>query len=772
MLRVLLLSVVVFLTTVFPAAAQQPVVPAQPPAAAPATPEGSALNILAAALDARSGFQEISATHWRLRDRVDIPIQAGVRIFADEVDLYLDTNLLVASGNVAFTNPEGRISAEKIEFNFGDGTAKFYQAAGIVSLGLTADRAQFGNQEPDVYFYGDQIDKLGPKKYRITRGGFSTCVQPTPRWEITSNSITLNLDEYALTRGTVLRVKGVPLLYLPALYYPLQEDQRSTGFLMPRYGTSTVRGGSLSNAFFWAIGRSQDATFFHDWFARAGQGQGAEYRYVSGVQSSGIVRFYRFNQRETLLEGSTTPLRAKTSYQLNASVNQDLWRLKSQGSVEYFTDVETQQLYQQNAFQRTQSKRTVAAGVNGTFGVATLASYFQRSEVFSDARNSVLYGSLPRATAIITPTRLFGLPMYGGMNSEYAFIPSQTLLDGKVTRDSSLGRMDLAPTLRVPLSRLTFLSVNTSAAYRQNYQWTHVDATTQQLQRGLIRQDFSLQTDIVGPVAAKIWDTPGSTFSERMKHVVEPTFSVAYVTQIDPQKAATTVTPLTGNNAAMRLTYGLTNRLFARAASVGDTRGGTREFLTVSAQQTFYSDPASSRNDTTYISASGRPAPVDLSPIALVTRFSPRDGFDANGRVEYDVTGNGFQVVTMGGTFSSTAGATAGSSANFSFSRQRFTPSAPVSSYLSASTSMRLMQGRTSTFYSLNWDLDAGYIYSQGLGATYLAQCCGIQADFQVVNLPPALRSTVVRDRRFNFAFVLAGLGTFSNFFGLFGGQQ
>ena len=314
-------------------------------------------------------------------------------------------------------------------------------------------------------------------------------------------------------------------------------------------------------------------------------------------------------------------------------------------------------------------------------------------------------------------------------------------------------------------------SVNTSAAYRQNYQWPRVDTTTQQVQRGLTRQDFSLQTDIVGPVVAKIWDTPGGTFSERMKHVIEPTFSVAYVTQIDPQRVAT-VTPLTGSHASTRLTYGLTNRLFARAPSVGEIRGGTREFLTVSVQQTYYSDPTASRNDTTYISAAGRPAPVDLSPIALVTRFSPRDGFDANGRIEYDVTGNGFQVFTMGGTFAAAGPTLAGTSANVSFSRQRFRPSGPVSSYLSGSTSMRLMQGRTSTFYILNWDIDAGYIHSQSLGATYLAQCCGVQADFQTVNLPPALRSTIVRDRRFNFAFVLAGLGTFSNFFGLFGGQQ
>jgi LPS-assembly protein len=77
----------------------------------------------------------------------------------------------------------------------------------------------------------------------------------------------------------VLRVKGTPLFYLPVVYYPLQEDERATGFLLPTYGTSTYRGQAISNGFFWAIDRSRDLTLMHDWFTRSGQGAGAEYRY-------------------------------------------------------------------------------------------------------------------------------------------------------------------------------------------------------------------------------------------------------------------------------------------------------------------------------------------------------------------------------------------------------------------------------------------------------------------------------------------------------------
>ena len=151
----------------------------------------------------------------------------------------------------------------------------------------------------------------------------------------------------------------------------------------------------------------------------------------------------------------------------------------------------------------------------------------------------------------------------------------------------------------------------------------------------------------------------------------------------------------------------------------------------------------------------------------MTARVSPTAILDANARVEYDVTGNGFQIFSAGGTLLSGT-----NMANISFSRQRFTPTGPVSSYLSGSTSLRFRQGRSAVLYSVNWDIDAQYIYSQSVGASYLAQCCGVQADFQIVNYPPGVRAAVPQDRRLNFAFVLAGLGTFSNFFGFFGGQQ
>jgi hypothetical protein len=45
--------------------------------------------------------------------------------------------------------------------------------------------------------------------------------------------------------------------------------------------------------------------------------------------------------------------------------------------------------------------------------------------------------------------------------------------------------------------------------------------------------------------------------------------------------------------------------------------------------------------------------------------------------------------------------------------------------------------------------------------------------EYQTFNLQGSLVPTAVpQDRRFNISFTLAGIGTFSNLFGAFGGQQ
>ena len=91
-----------------------------------------------------------------------------------------------------FTTPTTQISADSVIFNTKTSVGTFINAYGIAQLGERGarNRSMFGTLEPDIYFHGETIEKIGADKYRITKGGFTTCVQPTPRWEIVSGNAT------------------------------------------------------------------------------------------------------------------------------------------------------------------------------------------------------------------------------------------------------------------------------------------------------------------------------------------------------------------------------------------------------------------------------------------------------------------------------------------------------------------------------------------------------------------------------------------------------
>ena len=150
----------------------------------------------------------------------------GIRFSADVADYYDDQHRLVAVGNVVFVTPSSRISADKADFDTRSRTGTFFNAFGSASVSDKVDKSFFGGQEPDAFFYGETIEKIGVDRYRIHKGGFTTCVQPTPRWEVAAGTVTLTVDKRAVLKNAVLKVKDVPLFYVPAMYYPINKEDR------------------------------------------------------------------------------------------------------------------------------------------------------------------------------------------------------------------------------------------------------------------------------------------------------------------------------------------------------------------------------------------------------------------------------------------------------------------------------------------------------------------------------------------------------------------
>lgn len=704
--------------------------------------------------------------------------QAGQKFFADALKMNIKTGELIADGNVVFQTPTTRIAADSVVFNTKTSLGRFNNAMGIAQLGERGTRnlSMFGGLEPDVYFYGQQIEKIGTDKYKITKGWFTTCVQPTPRWEIISGSATLRLDHYVLMRNAVVEVKDVPVFYLPLLYYPIQEDDRATGILMPMYGSSLATGSSVSNAFFWAINRSHDATFFHDWMFSRGNGLGAEYRYLLGPQAQGDFRYYWLDEKQAIINGLTRNPRQSKSIRGNLSQNLP-FGLSARARVDYITDVTVRQTYDHNFYNASNSSRTYEGGVSGAWRNFSTNARYQRSESFY-LTDSTVTGQTPGFTAALSGVRLGPLPIFGTVNAEagrYDLIQRRS----GVELDSSLTKADITPTIRAPLSTLPYLQVNATASYRTTYYSESLASDRRtQVNEPVTRSYGDMRVDVIGPVVSRVFN-PGNRIADRMKHVVEPTFSVQRRTEIPNQERIPTATGydiIIGG--VTQMSYGLTNRLLVRKDKEGEPQaGGPREMLNVSLRQSYYTDANASKFDTSYSYGYNNRAANAFSPISMVARATPTNPLAIDYRVEYDPKATADSPKLLGMSLNGTL-RTAAANVSGGWLRQAFTQISQTgavieaNNYIRTDADFRLKQSRFGGSISFNYDIARSTLLNQRYVGFYNAQCCGVQFEYQAYNYPNNPNQFLLpRDRRFNMSFTLAGVGSFSNFFGAFGGS-
>ena len=94
-----------------------------------------------------------------------------------------------------------------------------------------------------------------------------------------------------------------------------------------------------------------------------------------------------------------------------------------------------------------------------------------------------------------------------------------------------------------------------------------------------------------------------------------------------------------------------------------------------------------------------------------------------------------------------------------------------ASHYLNSSTTIRKPGNALGGTYLFNYDLVRHAYLQQRYIAYYNSQCCGIAVEYQTYNygnIAPTVG--IPQDHRFNLSFTLAGIGSFSNLFGAFGG--
>lgn len=714
---------------------------------------------------------------YRRTDGLPVEVRCpDVQVFAQEIDYWPTEDRLDLRGQVVFQQGGTRIAAVTGRINTVTRDGRFDTASGTLQLtDRQIDRSLFGSLEPEAFFTAEVIEKIGPRRYQLTNATFSTCVQPSRRWQVMSSKLTFTVDRYAIMHNARLQVKDVSVLYLPVFYYPIQEDDRATGILMPTYGSSTFRGFTLSNAFFWAINRSSDATVYHDWFSRSGFGTGADYRWVGHGGSTGNLRAYMISQKALVADdGESVVSPATRSYEFRGNLVQHLpLGIRVQGRANYFTDITSQQLYQHDLYELTQ--RTSAFGLNasGAWGRVRATAQAERNDVYYGT-NATSYRTQPRVNLSISDAPIRGTKLYLGGSAEAVSLVRIADTSEPDLREEMV-RTDASVSARLPVSFGSALSLTGSVSARRTEWNARRDPETgARIEAPITRELYQMQLRMSGPIFSRVWNTPGSGWVERVKHVIEPSVSVMRRSAFERFDEVIPLDPgvdlIVGG--VTQISYGVTNRILARVRQEG---GESRapEIASLDIQQSYYSDQSAAVYDGLNSTSFGTvyaqlPPPSNFSPVRVSLNLTPAQTVSAQFGLEYDTS---FRAVR---NYRASASVTQPAfEFNGAWSKQQvieglrgYDDPRLAAQFLTFNSRLRKPGGGASVAFSTALDLLNERFLQHRVGAFYNAQCCGVAVDYVVVNYSHyGLRN----DKRFSVSFSLAGIGSFVNPLGVFG---
>ena len=697
------------------------------------------------------------------------------KIIANRIESFSDSPKMLASGDVLFEQPGLRIFADRAEIDRDTHLGAFYVVSGASEAGGPGQHGEFGGLEPDMMFYGEKLEKIGDRTYKLTNGSVTTCVQPTPRWQMDISSMQFTLDKRAIILNVVLKVKDVPLLYIPAIYYPINKGGRSTGILMPQYGSSSDKGFTLGNAFFWAIDRSQDLTLYHTIFKKTGQDVGSEYRFVSTGGSGNALFHVTAEHDQTASDGITIIRPAHRSYTLRGNLNQGFAHgIRISGSANYFTDAETQQRYEENVFNSTNRNRYIGGTLSAAHRRLRLDTTVEQTDTYYGLNSATRSGRAPVARFNLAAAPIGHSRVYFSANTEAGYFLRQEDLNNPLT-DHSLFRLDGAPTIRMPIGKLPFLSLSTEASWRFTY-WTKSrdPITGDQIDEPITRQILSVSASAVGPTFSKIFQTPDSGYAERYKHVIEPRFDFNWTspfTRVNDvwQLGLDSTDSVYGGTGS--LTYGLSSRLLAKRR-MGAHPSVVRDILDVNVNQTYYTNACAANFDPRYTSSfsngycqntGGSP----FSALQLTAATRPVDRMSVQFRTEIDSKARTYRTMSANGSY---IGDFVQVSAGWS--KNHIIPGVagldqPAFAYqaLNTSTTLRTRTNQLGGTFAMSYDVQHGNFVQYRVISYYSSQCCGVNFEYDVV------KNTAIPIHRFGVSFTLSGLGSFSNPMGSFGGR-
>lgn len=500
-----------------------------------------------------------------LRHQGSVDVRYGFyRLRADRVIIYEETGMVLAEGDVIFDQGiDQRISGTKGEWNFRTKLGRFFGAKGYTNR---------SNDGSVIFFSADSVERVGLDRIIVTNGSFTACDEPVPKWSFTARKAVIETGESIQLDGARFRIKDFAILPIPGASIPIKKLGRSSGFLLPAFGYSPLKGFRVATAYYQTLGDSADATVRGDIFSARGLGIGLDVR--TRANSRSFFDFGIYTVKDRLFGGGDTPQKP----------NQGGTTIYADG-VHYFS----------NGFTAAVDVRlTSSLDFRQVFsdGIQQIISPTEVSEAFvTRSWSSYSFSVLTRSRLVSIPNvrvRTRNLPslVFEKRPSQIGFLKNtffsfRSSMDGMSRKDevdnaslyfSNFGsnplvtpavtqRIDFSPQITVPLST-RFLNVTIVGAGRVTYYSNSLDGLRQVVGKNLIRRYGEFSIDL-HPVA---W---ARNFYRRdgkvgFRHVIEPFAIYRRVEGINNFKSIIRFDDVDIVSDTNEIEFGISNRIFTR----------------------------------------------------------------------------------------------------------------------------------------------------------------------------------------------------------------
>jgi len=482
-----------------------------------------------------------------------------------------DENTCTYSGNAVFTYQDIRVESESITINRETNVATAPQHLRftrtneqiegdnlVLDIKTKAGTMQnaFGHVGPGYYFTAADIRRYEDGRYELHNAVVTTCDKEKPGWSMQFKTAFVIPGESVTAGGSLFRLRGVPVFYFPYAVLPSVDRERSTGFLIPSTSTSTTKGRSLRESFYYAINRSADATFTGEYFSKRGPAGEARLRAVPNKNS--LLDITAFFVHDKLGQGG-----------------------HSERIVDYndfgngFRGVVDMNLVSSFIFRQVfeDGFAVISSPIEHSVAFVTRnqpnLSYnflYNRTGIFYADQPTAVTRNLPAFEANVPEWQIGHLPAYVTLDGGLAGI-SRT--DSAIKSNALIGRYDFHPVMQIPLVRSSAIDWSNQIGVRETFYSSTVPGAPQ---NSLNRFLAEYSTHFVGPEVERDFGS--------WRHVVEPTIDYRYVTGANRYRDTVVTDNVDLLTNTSEVEYGVTNRFYT-----------TREIFSWRIAQEYFFDP-------------------------------------------------------------------------------------------------------------------------------------------------------------------------------------